>query len=56
MVASYQAALYRLHKQAEPNGRSQVEPQLTLFGQQALLRTLFALRTAAPATDWKPAV
>ncbi|MET9016944.1 hypothetical protein ABZX74_39710 [Streptomyces olivaceoviridis] len=55
-VSGYQATLYRLHKQAEPNGRPKTEVQLTLFGNQTLLRTLFAPRKAAPAADWKPAV
>jgi hypothetical protein len=55
-VSGYQATLYRLHRKAEPNGRPKVEVQLTLFGNQTLLRTLFAPRTATPAADLKPAV
>ncbi|GAA5216976.1 hypothetical protein [Streptomyces thinghirensis] len=55
-VSSYQAALYRLHRKAETNGRPEAEEQLTLFGKQTLLRTLFAPRTGAAAADWKPAV
>ncbi|MEU2380311.1 hypothetical protein [Streptomyces misionensis] len=55
-VSGYQAALYRLHRKATPNGQPKAEEQLTLFGKQTLLRTLFAPRAAAPAADWKPAV
>ncbi|MGY1528010.1 hypothetical protein ACW69C_30285 [Streptomyces sp. MN3] len=55
-VSSYQAALYRLHKQPRTNGWAEDGQQLTLSGKQTLLRTLFAPRTAAPPADRKCAV
>ncbi|MFC8408020.1 hypothetical protein ACFUG9_31245 [Streptomyces griseoincarnatus] len=55
-VSSYQAALYRLHRQPHTNGRVVDGQQLTFFGKQTLLRTLFAPRTAAPPADRKCAI
>ncbi|MGA5182899.1 hypothetical protein ACPCBF_24490 [Streptomyces pseudogriseolus] len=55
-VSDYQASLYRLHKQPRTNGRTEDGQQLTLCGEQTLLRTLFAPRTAAPPADRKCAV
>ncbi|MGW3415624.1 hypothetical protein [Streptomyces sp. NPDC000888] len=55
-VTGYQAAVYQLHAATEPTVRPGVEEQLTLFGKQTLLRTLFAPRTPVPVTHWKPAV
>lgn len=54
-VSSYQAALYRLHRQPHTNGRVVDGQQLTFFGKQTLLRTLFArVRRLRPPTGSAP--
>ncbi|MGA5579445.1 hypothetical protein ACPCK9_32170 [Streptomyces koyangensis] len=50
-VSNYQTELYRLRKKARANGRPKAGEQLTLFGNQTLLRALFAPRSSAPAAD-----